>query len=79
MQTLDEQLGETNVRLTKAREKSRALGTEVERLRVERAKIEKEAEKVRSDSREDSKVMRLYEWYVMLPTPPASRANLCHV
>lgn len=65
MQKLEEQLQYLNETIDKVKGKVKYGARDVERLRVERAEIERQA-KASQNEAEDDRVIGLYDWYVRL-------------
>lgn len=67
MQSLDDELQNTNAVVDKTKEQVKTGSRELERLRVERAELEKKV-RAQRDQTEDTRVVGLYEWSVFTPT-----------
>ncbi|KAH8107825.1 hypothetical protein BXZ70DRAFT_912812 [Cristinia sonorae] len=67
MQKLDDTLQELNERIDHVKVKVKDGAREVERLRVERAEVEKQA-KIAQDKVEDGRVVGLYDWFTAFLT-----------
>lgn len=63
MQTLEEQLQGLNEKIDGVKEKVKTGARDVERLRVQRADLEKQVRASQTDV-EDTRVIGLYDWYV---------------
>lgn len=63
MQTLDEALQEVTARVEQVKERVKDGAREVERLRMQRAELEKQV-KAGKDEVEDGRVAGLYDWCV---------------
>lgn len=62
MVEFDEKVQNVNDRVASVKEKVKANAREVERLRVERAEVERQKPKISGAQSEDSRVVGLYDW-----------------
>lgn len=76
MQKLDDELQNLNETIDEVKEKVKDGAREVERLRMERADVEKLV-RAGKDEVEDGRVVSLYDWYVALGAPVASPHASC--
>jgi hypothetical protein len=63
MMMLEEEMQEIEKEITQKREENKAAARELEKMRIERGKLESEYKALKVEPQEDARISELYEWY----------------
>jgi hypothetical protein len=76
MQDLGDKLSQLNQEAQRAKTKMKEEGGNLERLRAERAEVERELERVGLQSEDNEKFVPLYDWYAVTSLSVLSKAEI---